>query len=153
MSAAALLLVAAGGLAPATLLDSPEAFEKELAALHEDGATVVLHFWAIWCPACVDEFPKLAPALKKALEGGAKVALFSLDPPEARDLQVPRFLAKYDVPGRSYLLDADPEPVVKVVDPSWPLGDLPATFVFREGKLVKAFHGQADPKALLEALR
>lgn len=145
-------LLAASDVKPATLLKDQAAFTRQLASLQADGAPVVVHFWATWCEACDEEFHTLAPALARLIKGGAKVMLVSLDPPELRSSVVPVYLEKHSVPGDSYLLeDADPEAMAKALDPKWPVGELPATFVFRDGKRVKSFFGPADAAAVVAA--
>lgn len=39
----------------------------------------IIHFWAIWCPPCVAELPKLDEAQKKYADNGLKVIALSLD--------------------------------------------------------------------------
>lgn len=144
----------AGGLKPATLLADQPAFERELAALQADKVPVVVHFWATWCHACVEEFASLAPALSQVIAAGGKVMLVSLDEPSMRATDVPAFLTHHAVPGTSYLLaDADPELMAKAIDRKWPVGVLPATFVFSGGKRLKSFFGPADADAVLEAAK
>ena len=41
------------------------------------GSTVVLHFWATWCPPCREELPSL---LELASSGSAEVLAVSVDP-------------------------------------------------------------------------
>lgn len=119
------------------------------------GKTLVLHFFASWCGACRDEFPRLRRELKQLAGRGVKVALVSIDRPED-ERAAAKMLADYglsDLP--ALLLDApEPDPVAKAVgDSKWD-GTLPATFVFdAAGKLVKGFRGQATAKALHAAVR
>lgn len=157
LAASAILLFAlgAGGLKPAIPLADQAAFERELASLVADESTpVVVHFWATWCPPCVEEFASLGPALQQVLDNGGRVMLVSLDDPPMGASVVPAFLARHRVPGTSYLLaDADPELMAKAIDPQWPVGALPATFVYAGGRRVKSFHGPADAAAVLKAAK
>lgn len=147
-------LLAAGGAKPAVLLANEAAFARELKTLQADDATVLVHFWATWCGVCEEEFKSLAPALSKLSKSGVKVMLVSLDEPEQASTEVPAFLAKYKVTGLSYLLeDAEPEKMAAVVDPNWPVGALPATFVFRSGRRVKSFYGPVEPTDLVGVAR
>jgi len=41
--------------------------------LPEAGSTVLLHFWASWCPSCVDELPMLETAAAACAGGGLRV--------------------------------------------------------------------------------
>jgi thiol-disulfide isomerase/thioredoxin len=65
-------------LGPVTVT-AKDGTKVDLTALR--GKTVVLHFWATWCPPCVDEMPGLV-AYAKELSG---------DPSVARDRSVESF--------------------------------------------------------------
>jgi thiol-disulfide isomerase/thioredoxin len=138
--ALSLLLVAAGDASPhVELLDGAPALKQLLRASGEQ--PIVLHFFATWCGSCRTEMPVLKEALARARADGAATALLSLDDVKARENAVPAFLEKYDLHDPAYLLDApDPDPVTRLIDQSWS-GDLPATFVFRNGKRVASFLG------------
>jgi peroxiredoxin len=133
----------------------PVADAPRLAAEIGHGRPAVLHFWATWCGACVEEFPRLRKELR-ALQGrGVAVALISIDAP-ADAGKAERFLQRYQLAGLpALLLDApDPDPVAKAVgDPRWD-GTLPSTFVFdSSGKLFRSFIGQTKPSALEAAVK
>jgi len=119
------------------------------------GRPAVLHFWATWCEACRDEFPRIRKVLNQFPERNVGVLLVSIDRPDKLD-QVRRDLRRFGVSGLpAVVLDApDPEPVAKAVgEPAWD-GTLPSTFVFdAQGKLRKSFLGRTDPAALEQALR
>ena len=104
----------------------------------------MLHFWATWCDACRDEFPRIRRLLNALPARHIGVLLVSIDRPEKIDL-VERDLRRYGVARLpSVILDApDPEPVAKAVgEPRWD-GTLPSTFVFdSRGKLRKSFLGR-----------
>ena len=112
------------------------------------GKPVVLHFFASWCGACDDEFPRVRSALLHA-----NTVLISIDRP-ADSAKAEAMLRKYRLTKLpALLLDApDPDPVAKAVgSPEWD-GTLPATFVYdASGKLLKSFLGQADPAQLRAA--
>ena len=114
------------------------------------GKPVVLHFWATWCVACREEFPRLRPEFLGLGARGVELALITIDRPD--DLgKAEEMLREFKLSGlRALLLDApDPDPVAAAVgDPKWD-GTLPATFVFdRHGKLRKSFIGITDPSKL-----
>jgi len=43
------------------------------------GKTVVLNFWATWCPPCVDEMPSLVQMQQKLGHNGVEVVAVSID--------------------------------------------------------------------------
>ncbi|HEX9576040.1 MAG TPA: TlpA disulfide reductase family protein [Myxococcales bacterium] len=119
------------------------------------GRPAVLHFWATWCDACRDEFPRIRKVLNQLPAWNVGVLLVSIDRPDKLD-QVRRDLRRFGVSGLpAVVLDApDPEPVAKAVgEPAWD-GTLPSTFVFdAQGKLRKSFLGRTDAAALEQAVR
>jgi thiol-disulfide isomerase/thioredoxin len=119
------------------------------------GHPAVLHFWATWCDACRDEFPRIRRLLNALPSRHVGVLLVSIDRPDKIAL-VEHDLHRYGLARLpSVILDApDPDPVAKAVgDPQWD-GTLPSTFVFdSQGKLRKSFLGKTDPAALERALR
>ena len=119
------------------------------------GKPVVLHFWATWCVACREEFPRLRPELLKLGGRGVEVALVSIDRPDDRE-KAEEMLRHFKLAGlRALLLDApSPDPVAEAVgDRKWD-GTLPATFVYdAQGKLRKSFIGVTDPARLDSEIR
>lgn len=65
-----LLLAAAPGL-PLALTDLHG--ERALVALAPDERALVLHFWATWCPSCVEELGVLERALARCAGRGVRV--------------------------------------------------------------------------------
>src|SRR5260221_8851579 len=107
------------------------------------GKPVVLHFWATWCVACREEFPRLRPEFMKLGSRGVELALITIDRPD--DLsKAEEMLREFKLSGlRALLLDApDPDPVAAPAgDSNW-AGTLPATFVFAShGNLPKSYLG------------
>lgn len=146
----AALLVATSPMPVRPIAEAPK-----LVADVGQGKPVVLHFWATWCGACRDEFPRLRPSLLKLPSRGVAVALVTIDRPDDREKaeEMLRHFRLDKLP--ALLLDApDPDPVAKAVgDPKWD-GTLPATFVFdARGKLARSFIGMTDPAKLEAAIR
>jgi len=154
---AALALALAGRTALAEdvpLLPGAEGLTRTLHELGQGGRPVVAHFFATWCVACVDEMPTLRDVVAQARAAGAVVVFFSLDRPEAHRGKIAKFLHDQKLAVPAYVLDApEPEPITAVIDSSWN-GALPATFVFKSGNRIAAFHGPlGGASALDEALR
>jgi len=145
MSALLALLVASMPVRPVS--DAPK-----LVAELGRGKPVVLHFFASWCGACREEFPRLRPVLL-SLHGPVEVVLVTIDRPQdvGKAEEMLKQARLTSLP--ALLLDApDPDPVAKAVgEPKWD-GTLPATFVYdASGKLVRSFIGRADPAAVKAA--
>ena len=119
------------------------------------GKPLLLHFFASWCGACRDEFPRLRPLLLKLPARGVEVALVTIDRPEDREKAEEMLKTFHLAMLPALLLDApEPEPVAKAVgEPKWE-GTLPATFLYdARGKLVRSFIGSAEPAQLEAELR
>ena len=71
------------------------------------GKTVVLHFWATWCPPCVDEMPGLV-AYARELAGDPNVQLVTVSVDDSFDI-VNAFLEKHGGSDLPVLLDAKRE--------------------------------------------
>ena len=133
----------------------PVADAPKLAREAGQGRPAVLHFWATWCDACREEFPRIRKLLNELPGREVGVLLVSIDRPEKVEA-VKRDLQRYGVSGLpAVILDApDPDPVVKAVGEARWDGTLPSTFVFdSQGRLRKSFVGRTEPKALEKALR
>ena len=115
--------------------------------------TTVVHFWASWCGTCKAELPRLAQALERAQERGARILIVSLDDAEHAEA-ARRLLRHHRMPGARWRLDvSEPREITSRVDPTWDAA-LPATFVFKEGERTASMLGAiASPAVLDEALR
>ncbi|MBW2253779.1 MAG: TlpA family protein disulfide reductase [Deltaproteobacteria bacterium] len=91
---------------------------------------VVVHFWATWCPPCLDELPAL---LAWAERSGATVIAASVD---TEWLRVERFLSG-TVPAPVVLVDAE-------APRTWGAEALPTTFLVREGRITHMARGAVD---------
>ena len=162
MPRALLLALLLGSTAAPSSADKPQAIPvrpvTEAGSLAREaghGRPAVLHFWATWCDACRDEFPRIRKLLNQLPARNVGVLLVSIDRPDQLE-KVKRDLRRFGVSKLpAVVLDApDPEPVAKAVgEPAWD-GTLPSTFVFdSQGKLSKSFLGRTDAAALERAVR
>jgi thiol-disulfide isomerase/thioredoxin len=144
-----------GALIAALLAAMPVRPVADAGKLVEAGKPAVLHFWATWCGACKEEFPRLRRALLALPGRGVSVTLVSIDKPADR-AKAEEMLAHFKLSALpAVLLDApDPDPVAAAVgEPKWD-GTLPATFVFdARGKLLKSFIGRTDARSLEAAVK
>lgn len=98
----------------------------------------MVHIWATWCDPCRDEFPELVHVMKKFPE--LDVILVSGDNPN--DLQpVNNFLVEYESPVGSLVSTELNQKFIETFSPNW-AGSLPATFFYRNGKLVSEWEGK-----------
>jgi len=101
--------------------------------LKHRGKVVLVDFWATWCPACMQAFPKFVDKHKKYADRGLVVISVSLDKaadPEAV-ARANKFLTRNEASFRNLLLDEPGE----LWDAKMGIKSLPAYFVFdRQGK-------------------
>jgi peroxiredoxin len=136
--------------APVELRVLPASQASSLVSMAGSGKPVVLHFWATWCEACEEEFPRIRKTLAALQDKGIGVLLVSIDKPQ--DVaRVKKALHKFRLASLpSVLLDApEPDPVLAAIgNPAWD-GTLPSTFVFdASAKLRHSFIGRTSPGAL-----
>ncbi len=132
----ALRPVAQEGDAPAFELPGLDGQKQSLASLR--GKVVLLHFWATWCPPCLEELPSLY-RMHDALKGEKDFVLLTVSVDD-KPKSVNDFFAKHQVP-----------PLPVVVDPSKkvPLAygttKFPETYLIgRDGKLRFRFVNKRD---------
>ena len=53
--------------------------DRKLTLSDYQGKTVVLNFWATWCPPCVEEMPSLIQMQQRLKDKGVVVLAVSLD--------------------------------------------------------------------------
>ena len=111
------------------------------------GKTVIVNFWATWCPPCREEMPSMERAWQKIKDDG--MAMIAINVGEDEDT-IFQFTASYPVTF-PLLLDQDSE----VVEP-WGVRGLPTTYVVDpQGRVVyRAIGGREwDDPALLDKVR
>ena len=119
----------------------------------KDARPLLVNYWATWCDPCREEFPDLVKIDQDFRTKGLNTIAISLDDLTELKTEVPRFLRLMKVQMPVYLLHAaDPEPSIKMVDPTWG-GALPATFLYdARGKLVYKKFGRFDTAELRTAI-
>lgn len=111
------------------------------------GKTVIINFWATWCPPCREEMPSMERAWNKIKD--QNIIMFAINVGEDEDT-IFTFLGDYPV-SFTILLDTSGT----MID-QWPVQGLPTTFVISpDGKLVyRAIGGREwDDEALLDLIR
>ncbi len=110
------------------------------------GRVVLVTFFATWCFPCLVEQPSLAALHERFSGRGFSVVAVGMDL-EGRKVLAP-FVEAQRVPYPVLLADDE---VRSGRSPYGPIPALPTTFLLdRTGKLVAAYEGPADPKALAE---
>ena len=119
----------------------------------KDTRPLLVNFWATWCDSCREEFPDLVKLDNDYRTKGLNFLAVSLD--ELSDIKsaVPQFLKEMKATMPVVLLNVkDPEPAIKIVDPTWD-GQLPATFLYdNQGKIVFKHFGRIQPLELRAAI-
>jgi peroxiredoxin len=83
---------AAGSPAPEFQLKDLQGTPVRLSELR--GKTVVLHFWATWCPHCLSEMPLLQEADRELSLHGAQILAINLGEPQRK---VERYAREHDL--------------------------------------------------------
>jgi thiol-disulfide isomerase/thioredoxin len=102
------------------------------------GKTVLLNFWATWCPPCVNELPELARFVGESQDKALVFYSVSVDHPDTIPDRVAPFLRdkKWPYPV-SVLGNQSPADVRKALGIEWS-GAVPSTFVFDASGALKA---------------
>lgn len=115
-----------GLISPPVAINAPELNIPDLnGAEHRladyRGKTVVISFWASWCPPCRKEMPSLA-RLSRAL-GSEQFAVLAINVGD-REQRIQSFLEQIDHEGMPILLDKD-----SVLPSKWYVRGLPVTYI------------------------
>ncbi len=111
------------------------------------GKTVIINFWATWCPPCREELPAMNRAWKKVKDDN--IVMLAINVGEDEDT-IFSFMGGYPIDFQ-VLLDQTGE-----VTRQWPLKGLPTTYVVdTQGRLYyRAIGGREwDSDALLDLVR
>ncbi len=130
-----------------------EGLKKVLQRDPNDKRPLLLNFWATWCDPCREEFPDLVKLDADYKDKPLNFIAVSLDDVTDVQSEVPKFLNQMKATMPVVLLNVkDPEPAIKIVDPTWD-GQLPATFLYdRDGKVVFKHFGKIKPDELRAAI-
>jgi thiol-disulfide isomerase/thioredoxin len=130
-----------------------DGLKKILQRDSNDKRPLLLNFWATWCDPCREEFPDLVKLDADYQNKGLNFIAVSLDDITDIKSEVPKFLSQMKATMPVVLLNVkDPEPAIKVVDPTWD-GQLPATFLYdKDGKMVFKHFGKIKPDELRVAI-
>lgn len=131
--------------APAFELNGPDGSEYRLSDLR--GKSLIVNFWATWCPPCRAEMPSMQRAWEKIRDEDIVVIGINVGEDKATiDAFTDQVPVDFPLP-----MDIDS----KVVQ-SWPVRGLPTTFIVDpEGRLVYFAQGERewDDPALLDMVR
>jgi len=142
-----------GLVRPPVAIDAPELNVPDLSGtIHriEDyrGRTVIVSFWATWCPPCRKEMPTLA-RLGRELDS-ERFAVLAVNVGDAED-RVRKFLAQVDLGDLPVLLDRKSELASK-----WFIRGLPVTYLLDDaGKVIYGAIGERvwDSPAMVTGLK
>jgi len=110
--------------------------QKEVKLSDFKGEVLLLHFWASWCPPCIDELPVLMRMAEKMKNDKVRIVMVSLDrswkearsvwPPDAKspnlislidpDTKVPELYGAFQYP-ETFMIDRNLRIVTKFVGP------------------------------------
>lgn len=100
---------------------------------------LIINIWATWCEPCRKEFPYYAEARKKYRNQGIRIEFISADFSDQRQ-QVEEFLRSFGVDGPIYIKTGKDQEFIEALHSEWS-GAIPATFIFRNGKLLDFWEG------------
>ncbi|MGQ0505120.1 MAG: TlpA disulfide reductase family protein [Myxococcaceae bacterium] len=126
--------------------------------LTPSGRPLLVHFWALWCPPCMEELPRQIELARKASNAGADVLFVSVDALE----NAPAIRAKlsslnaYAVARQAHMdMKVDVDAIARALDKDWD-GSLPATFAVVGSRTAFSLTGELGPddeKGILLALK
>ncbi|MBM7583891.1 thiol-disulfide isomerase/thioredoxin [Bacillus pakistanensis] len=130
-----------GSIAPAFSLESVEGKEVKLTDLV--GKTVILNFWATWCPPCKEEMPELQSFYEKNKDE-VEILAINLDP----DADIKSFLKDFGVTFPVLLDDKE------IVSQLYEVMSMPTTIVIdKNGKIAAKHIGALDEEGFYSLLQ
>ena len=125
----------------ATSTDLEKLSTEEIHELIASSDSLVMNFWATWCEPCVEEIP----IFSKIQKNHKDVAVIGISMDEL-------FIQDHSMTYRVALWTGnDFEQMVNSIDPKWD-GPIPATFIFKKGKLVYSKTGPVTENEVLKKL-
>ncbi|MDF7800696.1 TlpA disulfide reductase family protein [Pontiellaceae bacterium B1224] len=146
ISLAAILLASCSPSAPVATPATPQEIQQQIQT--SEAPLTLVHVWATWCDPCRDEFPELVKIMQnfQSLE----VVLISADAPDKTE-EVETFLTEYQSPVGSLITTELNQKFIETLSPKWG-GALPATFFFRDGKIVSEWEGKRTYDEYVETI-
>ncbi|MBF0553022.1 MAG: TlpA family protein disulfide reductase [Nitrospirae bacterium] len=101
------------------------------------GKTILINFWATWCPPCVEELPSMNKLYLRYKQKGFEVVAISLDSSTAK---VKKYIAKNPL---NFIVLLDPDK--RVAKKLYKVSAQPTSYLISgEGKVVRKFFGSED---------
>lgn len=134
------------------LVGSAAELKERIAALQ--GKTVVVNFWATWCPPCVEEFPHLVELQKNYADQNVVLLTASHDDAADLDEKVKPFLTEHGVKDHAVLVSVDDEAeFIDAWDKEWS-GEFPTTWIFKpDGTMLQRLQGEKSYDEFEQALK
>src|SRR5713226_3346666 len=115
---------------------APSLTQKPIALRDYRGQVVVLHFWATWCPPCVEEAPSLEDFSSRMRKEQVAVIGVSVDQERAA---LEQFVADYHL---SFPIARDPD---QALASRYGTSKFPETYILdRQGKVAEKIIGAID---------
>jgi thiol-disulfide isomerase/thioredoxin len=122
---------------------------EDIQKLIASNGTVVINFWATWCEPCVEEIPVFSRI--QTTYKYVTVVGISMDELNIED-GVQSFIQKHSMNYRVAIWTGnDFDQMVNSIDPKWD-GPIPATFIFKKGKLVYSKTGPVTESELVQQI-
>lgn len=131
-------------------------YEQLFERLNQDkDVTYVVNFWATWCGPCVEELPDFLEVNQMyAGDKEFKMYLITLDFAKKKEELVLPFIKNNDIRAEVLLLDDNKRmnTWIPLFDDNWS-GALPATLVYKEGKVQFFKEGSMTKKELINQIK